>query len=176
MPNIQIVSFEVDSDISSKNIKFFNIDSSTRFSTCKVGFVIPKNDFVKIQHLNDDILKAEKEQKEKMAEKSKKTVQVTECANQPLYQHQFYMLSYHNRLTCETKCTKYRILHDDITSQVDACTFQLENQDDQQTWQMEQLYQLIYKLSNLDYCTTQVGGSFSGCREPNVLKFAKKQS
>ena len=62
------MAFEVESEISSKHVKFFNIDSSTRFSTSKVGFVIPKNDYIKINHQNEDLIKAEKD-KEKLNKK-----------------------------------------------------------------------------------------------------------
>ena len=41
---------------------------------------------------------------------------------------------------------------------------------------MEQLYQLIYKLCNLDFCTNDsYGANFGGGEEPCVLKYARKQ-
>ena len=41
---------------------------------------------------------------------------------------------------------------------------------------MEQIYQLIYKLCNLDFCVTEgYGANFGGGEEPCVLKYARKQ-
>ena len=59
----------------------------------------------------------------------------------------------------------------------DPTTYCIESHDDQRTYQMENLYALIYKLCNLDFCTVEnIGDNFGGGNEPCVLLYARKMS
>ena len=93
-------------------------------------------------------------------------------------------------------CSNYKIISDDITNVTDATTFSLESLDDQHTYQMQQLYQLVFKLCMLNYstcsylsqssnsnmandCTKQVHNftnAFAGGLEPCVLMYARMLS
>ena len=52
MSSVKLVVIEVDPEIKTH---FFNIESSTRFNSAKTGYVIPKNDHLKVLHLNEDL-------------------------------------------------------------------------------------------------------------------------
>jgi hypothetical protein len=99
----KIVLIEVESGNTSR---FFSIESSSKFTASKVGYVIPVNDYLKVTHHNTDKQK-------------------------PLKYHEFYLLSFYDRLMCNTSGSFYRILHDEITGVTDANTFCLESLDDQ---------------------------------------------
>lgn len=52
MSNVKLVMMQVDSEIKTH---FFNIESGTRFNSAKTGYVIPKNDPLKVLHSNEDL-------------------------------------------------------------------------------------------------------------------------
>ena len=52
--NVKLVVIEVDTKVKGST-RFFNIESSSRFNTARVGYVLPKNDHLKVGHFNEDV-------------------------------------------------------------------------------------------------------------------------
>jgi len=75
-----------------------------------------------------------------------------------------------------SSASEYRLVYDEITHVTDANTFSLESLDDQHTYQMQQLYQLIFRLCFLDFNVSHNNSAFSGSLEPCILKYARQQA
>ena len=52
--NVKLVVVEVDTQ-AKNSTRFFNIESSSRFNSARVGYVLPKNDHLKVGQFNEDV-------------------------------------------------------------------------------------------------------------------------